>query len=355
MKLKVDLPARSHAYELLIERGAFENAAEWVSSLWSKQKIVLISDDEVAALYAGKLSSNLEKAGFDVSLFTFPAGEALKTLATAEAAWNFCAEQGLTRSDGIIGLGGGVAGDLTGFAASTYLRGIHFLQIPTSLTAQVDSSIGGKTGVNSMVAKNMIGTFAQPDGVLIDPNLLATLNGRCLREGMGEVIKCALIADKELWKKLETMSGSDVLANADELIEHAVNVKRRLIAEDEFDHGSRLLLNFGHTIGHAIETTAGYGEVMHGEAVAAGMLQITRIAEEKGLAETGLTEQIRRMLLKFGLPAEYEPWQPERLYQALTHDKKTQGAMIRTVLVTEIGKAEIHPMEITEMKDYLKR
>ncbi|MDR2976185.1 MAG: 3-dehydroquinate synthase [Streptococcaceae bacterium] len=355
MKLRVDLAGKSHSYDVLIERGLLGSVGKWVSSLWAAQKIAVISDDLTASFYAEKVMSNLDKAGFDASLFIFPSGETSKSIATAEAAWNFCAAQALTRSDGIIGLGGGVVGDLAGFVASTYLRGIHFLQIATSLTAQVDSSIGGKTGLNAAAAKNMIGSFAQPDGVLIDPDVLATLDERCLREGMGEVIKCALIADAELWDKLDKMSGNDILDNADDLIAYAVNVKRKLVMEDEFDNGSRLLLNFGHTIGHALEATAGFGELMHGEAVSIGMVQMTRAAENKGLVKKGLTDKISDMLHKFGLPVSYEPWEPGKIYQSLMHDKKLRGKTIQTILVTEIGKAEIHPIELNEMMDYLKK
>lgn len=177
-----------------------------------------------------------------------------------------------------------MTGDLAGFVASTYMRGIHFLQIPTSLTAQVDSSIGGKTGINSKMAKNMIGTFTQPDGVLIDPEVLKTLGQREFCEGLGEVIKCALIADKDLWNLLTDLSAKDLLENfakIEEIIYRSCEVKRKVVVDDELDNGVRLYLNFGHTIGHAVENTAGYGKVMHGEAVAIGMVQISKIAEKK--------------------------------------------------------------------------
>ncbi|MFR6222793.1 MAG: 3-dehydroquinate synthase, partial [Lactococcus lactis] len=283
MKLNVNLP--EHPYDVIIENGALANIGTWVSSLWKKQKIVLISDNHVNGLYGQKVVDQLEKVGFEVATFEFPEGEASKNLLTAENAWNFCAEFGLTRSDGIIALGGGVTGDLAGFVASTYMRGIHFLQIPTSLTAQVDSSIGGKTGINSKMAKNMIGTFTQPDGVLIDPEVLQTLGQREFREGLGEVIKCALIADKDLWNLLTDLSADDLVKKLDkieEIIYRSCEVKRKVVVDDELDNGVRLYLNFGHTIGHAVENTAGYGKVMHGEAVAIGMVQISKIAELKG-------------------------------------------------------------------------
>ncbi|MGY3729469.1 3-dehydroquinate synthase [Lactococcus termiticola] len=354
MKIHVNMPQKP--YDILIKRGGLEKASAWVSSLWQAQKILVISDDRVAGFYADRLLTDLNTAGFKASLFSFPAGEASKTLATAEKIWHHCAELGLTRSDGIIALGGGVVGDLAGFVASTYLRGIHFLQIATSLTAQVDSSVGGKTAVNTAIAKNMIGTFAQPDGVLIDPDLLKSLDSRCLIEGMGEVIKCGLIADKELWDFIQTMSGPEtILENAEYLISRAVEVKRKLVVEDELDHGSRLYLNFGHTIGHAVETTAGYGHIMHGEAVAIGMVQISQHAEKQGLMPAGFTEKIKATCEKFGLPTSFEPWNEEELYAALSHDKKTRGDSIKTVIVPEIGQAKIHELKIQEMKSFLKK
>ncbi|MDR0299440.1 MAG: 3-dehydroquinate synthase, partial [Streptococcaceae bacterium] len=349
MNIIINLPQKS--YDITIERGSLQSVGAWVASLWQPQKIVLITDSNVGPLYAEKVVSALTEAGFDeVSVFEFRAGEASKSLQTAENAWDFCAGSGLTRSDGIIALGGGVVGDLAAFVASTYMRGIHFLQIATSLTAQVDSSVGGKTGINSSFAKNMIGTFAQPDGVLIDPEVLTTLGRRELIEGMGEVIKCALIADTELWEKLTALTADEILENADFLIAHAIEVKRKVVVEDELDNGSRLLLNFGHTIGHAIEATAGYGQVMHGEAVAIGMVQITQVAEEKGLVEAGLTEKIRQMCLKFGLPVSYEPWDEELLFCAVSHDKKARGSRIQTILVPKIGQAVIYPIALEEMK-----
>ncbi len=353
MRLNVNLP--DHPYDIIIKKGSLSHVGSWVTELWQQQKILLVTDDNVEPLYGNEVVSQLRAEGFEVFTFTFPAGEASKNLRTVEKLWNFCAQHGLTRSDGIIALGGGVVGDLAAFAASTYMRGIHFLQIPTSLTAQVDSSIGGKTGINSNYAKNMIGTFAQPDGVLIDPAVLQTLEGRDFREGIGEIVKCALIADKQLWIRLnKTKNAEELLEKAEYFIQAACDVKRKLVVEDQFDKGTRLYLNFGHTIGHAIEASAGYGRVMHGEAVAIGMVQISKVAESKGLMPKGLTAQIKAMLQKFQLPQSYEPWDEATLFEILSHDKKARGKMIKTVLVPEIGQAKIHEINLQEMKEYLK-
>lgn len=354
MKVSVNLP--HHPYDIVIEKGSLARSGEWAASLWKPQKVAIITDNHVASLYAEKVKLSFEAAGFEVAVFDFLEGEAQKNLTTVNQVYEFLVNFGMTRSDGIVALGGGVVGDLAGFVASTYMRGIHFLQIATSLTAQVDSSIGGKTGVNTPFAKNMVGTFAQPDGVLIDPEVLKTLGQRELIEGMGEVIKYGLIADVALWELLESLSGpEDILEHAEALIYHSCQVKRQHVVEDELDNGIRLYLNFGHTIGHAIEQTAGYGQVMHGEAVAIGMVQIAKVAEKKGLMPEGITEKISAMCAKFGLPIDYEPWDAEALYNALVHDKKARGSQIKTVIVPELGRASLNVVDLEEMKEYLEK
>ena len=240
----------------------------------------------------------------------------------------------------------------TPFLASQWLRGEN--GVAQVLLERED----GKTGINSKMSKNMIGTFTQPDGVLIDPEVLQTLGQREFREGLGEVIKCALIADKDLWNLLTDLSANDLVEKLDkieEIIYRSCEVKRKVVVDDELDNGVRLYLNFGHTIGHSIENTAGYGKVMHGEAVAIGMVQISKIAELKGLMPKGITDQIRKMVKKFGLPDEYQPWDEELLFKALTHDKKARGRIIKTVIVPEIGTAKINEVTFEEMKDYLKK
>lgn len=355
MKLHVDLS--TNPYDILIERGSLTKTGEWACSIWNCQKIAIITDNHVGDLYANQVKSSLEEAGFEVILFEFLEGEASKNLTTVNKAYDFLIENNMTRSDGIVALGGGVVGDLAGFVASTYMRGIPFLQIPTSLTAQVDSSIGGKTGVNTPKAKNIVGTFTQPKGVLIDPDVLVTLGERELIEGMGEVVKYGLIDDVELWDLLEKLDGKpqSILENAEQIIYHSCNVKRKIVVEDEFEGGVRMYLNFGHTIGHAIEQTAGYGKVMHGEAVAIGMVQISRVAEKKGLMPDGITDQIEAMCAKFGLPTAHEPWHVDDLYAALTHDKKARGNSIKTVIVPELGSAAINQIPLEEMKEYLEK
>lgn len=354
MKINVDLP--HHPYAIVIEKGSLNRLGQWVVDLWNPQKVTIITDSRVGALYTETVKTQLKEAGFEVGVFTFPEGEAQKNLTTVNQAYEFMAQFGMTKSDGILALGGGVVGDLAGFVAATYMRGIHFLQVPTSLTAQVDSAIGGKTGVNTSFAKNMVGVIAQPDGVLIDPETLKTLGRRELIEGMGEVIKYGLIADAELWQELESLAGPDeILDQASSLIYRSCLVKCQHVVADEQDQGVRLFLNFGHTIGHALEAKAGYGQVMHGEAVAIGMVQLSKIAERKGLMPQGITAKIKAMCRKFGLPVSYEPWNVEDLYEALLHDKKARGKTIKLVIVPQLGSSAIHQISLDEMKEYLEK
>lgn len=354
-RIRVNIP--HHPYEIIIQRGSLGEVGSWLSQLWSAKRVAIITDDRVADLYLTQVTESLMVSDFDVSAFSFPAGEAQKNLDTVQAIYGFLMAEGMTRSDGILALGGGVVGDLAGFVASTYLRGLPFVQVPTSLTAQVDAAIGGKTGVNTTLAKNMIGTFAQPDGVLIDPEVLESLGRRGLIEGMGEVIKYGLVADRALWQLLTELDGSPeaILAHSERLISHSCRVKANLVAGDEHDHGQRLLLNFGHTIGHAVEVATGYGHIMHGEAVAIGMVQISRVAERLGLIRTGLAAEIATMCAKFGLPIHHEPWEVDRLYEAMVLDKKARGKLLNLVLVAEVGRSFLHQVSLAEAKVFLEK
>lgn len=347
----------NHTYEILIKKGALAQVGQWVKSLWQPQRVAIITDSNVVTLYGEQVKEQLLTAGFEADLFVVPAGEVSKSLAQATLLYDQLAEAGYTRSDGIIALGGGVIGDLAGFVASTYMRGLHFLQIPTTLLAQVDSSIGGKTAVNTQNAKNLVGTFSQPEGVLIDSETLNTLDDRRLREGIAEVVKAGAIADRNLWMLLETMNDEyELLARAEEVIPLALQVKKNVVEEDEFDHGSRLLLNFGHTIGHGIENTAGYGVVSHGEAVAMGMILMNRQSENLGLTAKGTTEQLELMLQRFHLPTDYQEisTKKEAIYQAVTHDKKARGKQLKIILLEQIGQAKIVSIPIEEIRDYIR-
>lgn len=355
-KINVDLA--EHSYELTIVDNQLNQVSEWLQALWTPRMIALITDENVAALYANHVKNQLEAVGYKVIVFTVPAGEESKSLEMATMLYEQLAHYQFSRKDGVIALGGGVVGDLAGFVASTYMRGLSFAQIPTTLLAQVDSSIGGKTAVNLESGKNLVGTFYQPDGVLIDVATLQTLPLRNVREGIAEIVKSAAIADSQLWTRLsELKDEEDLLAHSLEIIAACCEIKRKVVEEDEKESGRRMILNFGHTIGHAIEKTMGYGNVSHGEAVAVGMVQISQIAEKKKQMPSGITEQIRTMLEKFHLPTEMKPeyWDEVALYKALVYDKKNQGEEINIVLLEKMGVAKIVTMPTEEMKHYLKQ
>lgn len=344
----------NHQYEIEIQRNLLKKCGKWASSIWQPQRVAIITDSNVAPLYGDLVAQSLTEQDFQVSTFIVPAGERSKSLEQSAKLYDLLAENGFTRSDGIIALGGGVIGDLAGFVASTYMRGIHFLQIPTTLLAQVDSSIGGKTAVNTKNAKNLVGTFSQPEGVLIDPEVLNTLDNRRLREGIAEIIKSAAIADENLWQLLDSLEDEfELLTRAEEVILPSLEVKRKVVEEDEFDNGSRLTLNFGHTIGHGIENTAGYGVVSHGEGVAVGMLMINQQAENIGQTPKGTTSQLKKMIEKFHLPTKLENLDSESIYQAITHDKKARGSQLKIILLEKIGKAKIVSIPIESIKEYI--
>ncbi|WP_165006871.1 MULTISPECIES: 3-dehydroquinate synthase [unclassified Enterococcus] len=354
MSIYVELP--HHSYEIIVKKGALATVGQWVAGLWTPQQVCVVTDDTVDGLYGNMVVDQLEAQGFIVIKAVIEAGEASKSLENAEKIYQLLTANQFTRSDGILALGGGVVGDLAGFVAATFMRGIHFLQIPTTLLAQVDSSIGGKTAVNTNYAKNIIGAFWQPDGVLIDPDTLGTLEDRRVSEGIAEVIKYAAIADKQLWDLLTTLPNKEAVRKEAEKVIHAcLAIKKAVVEADEFDHGQRLILNFGHTIGHAVEKTAGYGVVTHGEAVSIGMIQISRIAENKGLSPKGITQALDEMVRKFDLPVETTYWPEDVLFEAITHDKKARGKKINLVLLKQIGEAFLSPTPVTKLHDYLKK
>lgn len=350
--LQVKLP--DHSYEIVIQSNHLANVGEWVAHLWSKRMVALVTDTNVAPLYAEHVKNQLEIFGFKVIILVVTFGEGSKSLDTATNLYEQLAQYQFGRKDGIIALGGGVIGDLAGFVASTYMRGLSFIQIPTTLLAQVDSSIGGKTAVNLPTAKNLVGTFYQPDGVLIDVDTLQTLPKRNVREGIAEIIKTAAIADESLWKMLEQLKDEeDLLQHAQNIIAICCQIKRDIVQEDEKENGKRMILNFGHTIGHAIEQTQGYGVISHGEAVAIGMIQINKISEKKGDTPLGTTTQLSRMIDKFHLPTHLSAWNKQELYEAISHDKKNSAGSIQIVILKQIGEAEIQKVSLTKINEYL--
>jgi 3-dehydroquinate synthase len=333
----VPVALRDTPYDILIGRDLLECAGELSAKVIKPGRCVVISDDRVAPLHGEKLLTALKGAGFDAHLVTVPSGESSKSMQVAAALCDRLIALGLDRKGAVFALGGGVIGDLAGFVASIHYRGIPVIQIPTTVVAQVDSSIGGKTGVNSSLGKNLIGTFHQPRLVISDTALLDTLPDRIFREGLAEVIKHAVIADAPMLDSLPADRSRDL----SRLIAANAAIKARIVAEDEFEtKGTRALLNFGHTIGHAVEAVAGYGTLSHGECVAIGMIAATELSVRMaGLSPTG-AERIVSVIRSCGLPTVIpEGLNDREILAALARDKKFDRGAIRFVLTEKLGTA----------------
>ncbi|MEI6806755.1 MAG: 3-dehydroquinate synthase, partial [Myxococcaceae bacterium] len=311
-------------YPIVIKKGALDQLGDFLDWLPTPSKrIVVISNPQIAKLYAEKIKN--------YDLILIPEGESHKNLETVQSIYNQLLEKDFTRQDTLLALGGGVIGDITGFVAATYLRGVSYVQVPTSLLAMVDSSVGGKTGVDLPQGKNLVGAFKQPLGVLIDPDCLKTLPEIELKCGLAEIVKHAIIADPELFKILE--SG---LFDYESLIRSSIAVKTKIVREDPTEQHQRILLNLGHTFGHAIELLSNY-QVRHGEAVAIGLVQAAQFALKQKLCKVQLVERIRDLLIKLGLPTELPNMTQEALWGAMRHDKKRQNNSLRLVLPYDLG------------------
>lgn len=332
----------SKCYDVLIDKGIINNCGELIRSITKAKRIVLVCGDIVEKLYADKVQSGLEGAGFEVFRFVYPHGEQSKTLQTFASLMSFMAENHLDRSDIAVALGGGVTGDLTGFAAASYMRGIDFVQIPTTLLAMVDSSVGGKTAVDLPEGKNLVGAFHQPSLVICDADTLSTLPEEVFSEGCAEVIKYAVLCKPDILTLLD-----NPMENIEQIIADSIKIKQKLVEEDEFDKGSRQLLNLGHTIAHAIEKYTHF-EVPHGNAVAIGLAAVCRLAlDEK---QSGA---VIEALKKCGLPTECE-YPSEILCQLMLSDKKCSGDEITLVVPKCIGECELKTIKSSELKSYLK-
>lgn len=351
-ELKVNIPGRN--YTIFIESGSIDNIDKNIKKIYNGNKVALITDKNVHRLYGEELERNLEEAGFNTSTVIVNPGEKSKSIETLKNIYDELLEDGITRSDLIIAFGGGVVGDLAGFAASTLLRGIPFIQIPTSLLAQIDSSVGGKVAVNLERGKNLVGSFYQPIGVFIDPNLLKTLDERYFHDGMGEVIKYGCIRDKNLFEKLMNYpSEEEFFQDIEEIIYICLDIKREIVEIDEMDSGERMLLNFGHTLGHGVEKHYDYEKYSHGEAVAIGMYNITKKSEELGLTASGTSEKIKDLLEKYKLPYEMPDVDLEDISKVISVDKKSQGDNINIVLLEKIGKSFTKKIKQIDIKDYI--
>lgn len=332
----------SSPYKIILARGCLDRAGEYAAGLFRPgTRAVVVSDSNVAPLYAERVASSLGAAGFSVGTFEFPAGETSKRLSTVEAMYRSFAENGLTRSDFAVALGGGVTGDMAGFASATWLRGIRFIQIPTSLLAQIDSSIGGKTGVDIPQGKNLVGAFHQPSLVLIDPRTLETLPPRFFADGMGEAVKHGCIKSRPLFDRIRD---TDVRADMERVIAENLAIKRAAVEQDEFDNGERMLLNFGHTFGHALEKLHGYRGLSHGQAVGIGMVMMARCGEKAGLTEPGTADEIAGVLRKYGLPVS-DGADVSKIADTAMLDKKARGGVLSLVMLRKIGESFLRPVD----------
>ncbi|MDD2428296.1 MAG: 3-dehydroquinate synthase [Eubacteriales bacterium] len=332
--------------EIIIRRGILDDLGRTAFENGHRGMVCVISDDTVMGLYGNKAVRSLEVHGFTVVSFSFTAGEQSKNIHTYFDILNFLAENELTRTDTVIALGGGVTGDVAGFAAATYLRGVKLIQVPTTLLAMVDSSIGGKTAIDLPAGKNMAGAFYQPDIVLIDPDTLSTLPTDTFRDGSAEVIKYAALSGRDLLSLLPLKPET-----ADHVITRCADIKKSIVLRDEKDRGERQLLNFGHTFGHAAEKLSGY-TLSHGRAVALGMAITARACVRKGLCPAEDGNLLLGTIRACGLPTT-TPLGPDRLFDAMQGDKKRGDGGITLALLHAIGDVRLHKTTMETAKEYL--
>ena len=339
----------SSTYDIFVGSGLLTSCGETIRNVTKAKRAAVITDDTVAGLYLKNVIASLKKSGFEVASFDFPSGEASKCNRTLMNVYDFLVAAEITRSDVIIALGGGVVGDLTGFAAATYLRGVDFVQIPTTLLAQVDSSVGGKTAIDLPGGKNLVGAFKQPKCVLCDTDTLSSLSNEVFEDGMGEVIKYGMIRSAFLFDKIASGSIKDCL---EDVIAECISIKRDVVEADEFDKGDRMLLNFGHTLGHAIEKYYDFTGISHGKAISIGMVVFTRFAEQKGLCKVGSLDKIEACLKKYNLPRSGD-FKLEEIVKYCLSDKKRESDSINIILCSEIGKSFVQKISIPEFYRFL--
>lgn len=356
--LIVPVALKTSPYEILIATGGLAHVGKFAKSRVKPCRCAIISDDVVASLHAQPLIKSLEEEGYSPTLFILPHGESSKSMVQAATLCDRLIDAGLDRKSAIFALGGGVIGDLAGFVASIYYRGIPVIQIPTTVVAQVDSSIGGKTGVNSPLGKNLIGSFHQPSLVITDPAILHTLPDYLFNEGLAEVIKHAVIADAAMLELLPPLKDSEDFSA---LIARNIAIKAAIVTQDEFETtGTRALLNFGHTIGHAVESVAGYGTYSHGEAVAIGMIAALNLSVNLAGLDPTQADRVSTVIKKCGLPTSIPSnLSTQELVTALGRDKKFDEGAMRFVLISQLGSAfvsdQVNLRDVISVIDHLKK
>lgn len=348
MPMTITIPLGDRSYPIYVENGLIDSVGQYAHMSLGDCSVAIITDDHVAPLYLARVEASLEAQGIRHAALVLPHGEQTKCLARLADVYTFLCESLITRRDAIIALGGGVIGDLAGLAAATFLRGIRFVQVPTTLLAQVDSSVGGKVAVDLPQGKNLVGAFYQPAAVLCDPQTLNTLTPEYWRDGLGEVVKYGCIGDESLFQLLEACApgGREALmARIDDILRHCIQAKADVVAQDECDTGLRMTLNFGHTIGHAVETCQHYNGLRHGEAVALGMSAMTHLTESRGMTEAGTAARLDALLDALCMCRQLPPIAEEDLIRAMGMDKKSAGKALRVIVLDRIGRCRIHPTE----------
>lgn len=340
--VEVDAAVR---YNIVIDKGILPKSGDMIKEVTSAERVAVITDDTVDKLYSDVVMKSLSDAGFETFKFVFPHGEKSKNISTFSSILEFLAESGLTRTDALVALGGGVVGDVAGFAAASYLRGIDFIQIPTTLLACVDSSVGGKTAIDLKAGKNLAGTFYQPKLVIADFETLSTLTDGIFADGMAEVIKYGVIFDKAFFEFLRDNEAKD---NLEYVITRCVELKRDIVNADEKEKGVRALLNFGHTVGHAIEKCSGY-KIPHGSAVAVGMVIISRAAYKCSFCDENYTDIIASLNKKYSLPVSTD-FSASELSSAAMADKKRAGDKIKLIIPEALGNCVIKSVPTSELE-----
>jgi len=345
-QIEVNIP--NNSYNIYIEKGLINKVEELIGTVYNGKKVFVITDNNVNEI-CGKRVENILSKSFDVIKIVIQSGEESKSLKCLESIYEKLIEENITRKDLIISLGGGVVGDLAGMAASTILRGVPFVQIPTTLLSQVDSSVGGKVGINLAQGKNLVGAFYQPKLVIIDPETLRTLPDRVLADGMAEVIKYGLIQDKELFQLLcKEKTIENLFDELDDIIYTCCKIKANVVSEDECETNIRAILNFGHTYGHGIEKYFEYEKYTHGEAVGLGMIMEAKLGEKLGVTGKGTVAKIIEILKAYDLPTEIGV-EASDIYEFVKRDKKIVDSKIKIILLKEIGECVIHKLDLEEL------
>lgn len=341
----ITVPLHERSYPIHIGTGLLNQAGAYVREALGECAVAIVTDDHVAPLYLARVEHSLREAGLRTASIVLPHGEQTKCLDRLAELYAFLCDSRITRKDAVIALGGGVIGDLAGLAAATYLRGVRFVQIPTTLLAQVDSSVGGKVAVDLPQGKNLVGAFWQPSLVLCDPATLNTLTPEYWRDGLGEVVKYGCINDPDLFDLLEECSPGGrpaLMQRIDVILRHCIQAKADVVAQDEHDTGLRMTLNFGHTIAHAVETCQHYEGLRHGEAVALGMAVMTRLTEKRGMTAPGTAARLDALLAVLDMPRLLPAIPEGDLIAAMGMDKKSAGKALRVIVLDEIGRCRIH-------------